>query len=79
MNCDRIARVLPEFKPQWTVRKGVEEVFEAYKRVGLTTEEFLSSRYLRIKHIREMQAQGRIDQSLRWTGAGKPAGVRVTR
>ena len=30
VNCDKIARTLPEFKPQWTVRKGVEQLYEAY-------------------------------------------------
>ncbi|MCA8959919.1 MAG: SDR family oxidoreductase, partial [Planctomycetes bacterium] len=67
VNCDKILAVLPESKPQWTVRKGVEELFEAYKAHGLTLEEFESSRYLRIKHVRGLQESGRLDADLRWS------------
>jgi nucleoside-diphosphate-sugar epimerase len=66
VDTSKIMRSLPEFQPQWTVRKGIEELYEAYKRYGLTLDEFLSSRYLRIKHVRELQAQGRLDLRLRW-------------
>jgi len=65
VNCDKITQVLPEFQPVWTVRKGIEECYEAYDRVGLTLEAFLSSRYLRIKHVDELQRQGRLSEDLR--------------
>ena len=32
----------------------------------MTEEEFLSSRYLRIKHVRDLMEQGRLDKNLRW-------------
>jgi nucleoside-diphosphate-sugar epimerase len=66
VNCDRIVRTLPEFQPRWTVRRGVQELYEAYRDYGLTLEEFLGTRYLRIKHVLEMQASGRLDSNLRW-------------
>jgi hypothetical protein len=55
------------------VRDGVRELYEAYRRHGLTYEEFAGdgSRYLRIKHIQRLQAAGRLDVNLRWT-AGTP-------
>ena len=31
VNCDKIAETLPEFQPQWTVRRGVEELYAAYR------------------------------------------------
>ena len=40
VDCNKIARVLHGFKPQWTARRGVEELYESYRRVGLTLEEF---------------------------------------
>jgi nucleoside-diphosphate-sugar epimerase len=67
VNCDLIERELLDYRPEWTVRKGVEELYEAYKAHGLTLEEFASSRYLRIKHVAELQRSGRIDSELRWT------------
>ena len=73
VDCGKLARVLPEFRPQWTVRAGMEELRDAFERHRLTRDEFLSDRYLRIKHILKLQAEGRLDASLRWTGAGQPA------
>ena len=66
VDCGKIARTLPEFQPRWTVRRGVEQLYAAYRRYGLTEEEFLGTRYLRIKRIKELQSEGRLDGSLRW-------------
>jgi nucleoside-diphosphate-sugar epimerase len=74
VNCDKIARALPEFQPQWTVRRGVEQLYQAYRRHGLTAFEFMGEKYLRIKRIKQLQSEGRLDDSLRWL-AGVPAAV----
>ena len=49
VDCSKIARVLPEFEPHWTVSRGVEQLHGAYVRHGLTFDEFTGSRYLRIE------------------------------
>src|SRR4030095_14675027 len=49
VNCDKIARTLPEFQPQWTVRRGIKQLYAAYKEHSLTVEEFTGTRYIRIK------------------------------
>ncbi len=66
VDCSKIATVLPASKPLWTVRRGVEELCEAYERNGLTFEQFTGSRYLRINRVRELQEAGRLDDELRW-------------
>jgi nucleoside-diphosphate-sugar epimerase len=73
VNCDKIARTLPEFKPQWTVRRGVEELYAAYRRNNLVKAEFLGSAYQRINRIKQLQSEGRLDGSLRWL-TSVPAG-----
>ncbi len=67
VNCDKIKRQLPEFQPRWTVRKGVQQLYAAYQEHGLTFEEFTGSRYIRIKHIKKLQSEHRLDGALRWT------------
>ena len=67
----KIARELPEFQPRWTVRDGVEELYRAYVDQGLSEEEFLSSRYLRIKTICNHQEAGTMDGSLRWVDTSR--------
>lgn len=73
VDCSKIARVLPDYEPRWTVPRGVEQLYDAYARNGLTFEEFTGSRYLRINRVRELQEAGRLDDELRWrlpVGAG---------
>jgi len=66
VDSSKIARTLPEYKPQWTARRGAQELYEAYQRVGLQVEEFEGPRYRRIDHIKMLMAEGRLDDRLRW-------------
>ncbi len=65
VDCSLIQEMVPEFKPQWNVRKGAQELYEAYKAHGVTLEEFEGQRYKRIDHVRMLIADGVIDNSLR--------------
>jgi nucleoside-diphosphate-sugar epimerase len=73
VDCSKIARVLPQYEARWTVRRGVEQLHEAYVANALTFDEFTGTRYLRINRVRELQEAGRLDDRLRWrvpVGAG---------
>ncbi|NEO35474.1 MAG: SDR family oxidoreductase [Moorea sp. SIOASIH] len=66
VDCSKIIRTLPKFKPQWNARRGAQELYQAYQTVGLTLEEFEGPRYQRIAHIKQLLSTGRLDQTLRW-------------
>jgi nucleoside-diphosphate-sugar epimerase len=66
VDCDKLARVLPHAVPQWTVQRGVEEIYEAYLRYALSPSDF-TGRFVRIAHISRLLAEGRLDSSLQWT------------
>jgi nucleoside-diphosphate-sugar epimerase len=66
VTCDLIATEIPEFRPQWTVRRGVEQLVDAYQRFGLSIEDFGSDRHQRLKRIRALQEAGKLDDNLRW-------------
>jgi nucleoside-diphosphate-sugar epimerase len=70
VDCDKILETLPAYRPQWTVRKSVQELHDAFVRYGLELEDFLSRRFMRIKHVRELQAEGALDQRLRRLALG---------
>jgi nucleoside-diphosphate-sugar epimerase len=70
VNCDKILNTLPAYQPRWTVRKSVEELHDAFGRHGLELEDFLSRRFMRIQHVRELQAEGALDQRLRRVALG---------
>jgi nucleoside-diphosphate-sugar epimerase len=56
---------LPGFVPRWTLRDGVRELYEAYRRYGLTADEFHGPRYYRLKTVRGLQERGVLDGGLR--------------
>lgn len=64
---DKINRILPSFQPQWTARKGAQELYDSYLSGGLTAAEVESKRYIRIAEIRRLQSAGRLDDNLNWT------------
>lgn len=67
VDCNHIARTLHGFKPQWTARRGVEQLYDTYKRVGLTLEEFEGAKFQRIAHVKKLIAEGKLDADLRRT------------
>jgi nucleoside-diphosphate-sugar epimerase len=66
VDCSKILRVVPAFKPQWNARKGAQELLDAYKKIGLTLEEFEGPKYQRIAHIKQLLSSNLLDDNLRW-------------
>jgi nucleoside-diphosphate-sugar epimerase len=66
VDCSKIQRVLPDFQPQWDARKGAQQLYEAYRRIGVTLEDFEGPRYQRIAYIKEQIRTGHLDHELRW-------------
>jgi nucleoside-diphosphate-sugar epimerase len=66
VDCDRLPRVLPDFRPRWNARRGAKELYESYKKRGLTFEEFEGPKYQRINQIRKLLSEGIIDRTLRY-------------
>ncbi|MGH9890966.1 MAG: NAD-dependent epimerase/dehydratase family protein [bacterium] len=64
---------LPGFEPRWTVRRGVVQLYEAYRRNGLTADQLVGSRFVRLRRIRELHETGRLGPSLRWRKAAAEA------
>jgi len=67
VSCDKIARLVPGFKPQWTVRRGIEELLADYQRVGLTLEQLEGNRFMRVKTIGRLLESNELDADLRWS------------
>jgi len=67
INCDKIQRAIPTFRPQWNARKGAQELYEAYQAAGLSYADLERNRYTRISRIQELMDAGTLDSSLRWS------------
>ena len=66
VNCDKIRRVLPSFRPQWTARKGAKELYDAYQAVKLTYADIERGSYVRMNQIQRLLDSGQLDASLHW-------------
>jgi len=65
VDCGKLARVLG-LELSWTVRRGVEQLYEAFKEHGLVVGDLTGSRYQRIAHVRSLLERGRLGLDLRW-------------
>jgi nucleoside-diphosphate-sugar epimerase len=63
---DKINRLVPAFRPQWTARQGAQELYDAYKSVGLTAADMETGRYTRLRAIRRLQDAGKLNSDLHW-------------
>ena len=63
----KVARVLPEFQPQWDARKGARQLYDAYRAIGLVLSDFEGPRYRRIDQLKQLMAEGALAPDLRWT------------
>ena len=73
VDCSKIARMVPAFQPQWTVRKGIVQLRDAYIDAGLRQEWFEGPRFSRVAHLRSLLAEHDLDALLRWSGSAAAA------
>ena len=61
----KLTGTFPGLRLRWSVRDGIDELVGAYAKHGLTHEDFLSSRFVRLRRIRELLSAGIVDEMLR--------------
>lgn len=69
VDCSKIERLLPEWRPQWDARRGAQELYDAYRRAGMTAEVFHGPRYTRLAHLKGLLDSGALAADLRWAAA----------
>jgi len=62
----KINQMIPGFKPQWNARKGAQQLYEAYKEIGLKVEDFEGPRFKRIDQIKTLMSEQLLGRDLRW-------------
>lgn len=73
VDCNYIGRKLHGFKPQWTARRGVEQLYEAFCDTSLTLDEFEGERFKRISHVKKLIRDGELREDLRPADVGAEA------
>ena len=54
-----------DLRLRWGVREGIDELAAAYTACGFTYDDFVSTRFVRLRRIRELLSAGLIDETLR--------------
>ena len=65
----KLGDTFPGLRLRWTVRDGITDLLSSYNRFGLRYQDFTSSRFVRLRRIKELIAAGEVDEMLRRTGA----------
>jgi nucleoside-diphosphate-sugar epimerase len=66
VSCEKLAATLPDARPRWTLADGIVELRDAFRAYALTREELEGPRFQRIRRVRVLQDEGRLDEQLRW-------------
>ena len=61
----KLTDTFPDLELRWTVRDGIGELIDAYTKGGLVYEDFTSTRFVRLRRIRELLSAGLLDEMLR--------------
>ena len=69
----KIEAEVPAAKAQWTVRKGIEQLYAAFSEYGLDVADLTGPRFQRLKRISELRDEGRLDNEIRLVPAGDMA------
>jgi nucleoside-diphosphate-sugar epimerase len=63
----KAAEGLPGFQAEWRVSDGVRQLVDAYGRHGVTRNDLVSPRFVRLRRIEELMGSGLLDPTLRWS------------
>jgi nucleoside-diphosphate-sugar epimerase len=66
VDCAKLATTLPGLQLRWTVRRGVEQLYRAFKEHGLQLDDLTGSRFQRLARIKSLRESDRLDADLRW-------------
>ena len=73
VDCAKIGRLLPGFRPEWTLRDGILDLYGEFQRAGLSAQDVDGDRFKRARFLRDLMDMHRLDSDLRWCDSRRPA------
>ena len=62
----KLAQTFPDLGLEWNAERGARELVDAYRSVGLTSQDFVGTRYVRLRRLLSLLDEGELDGDLRW-------------
>ena len=66
VNFDKIQAQLPGFSCDWSLEQGVQELHQIFQRIQLTSNEFESRHFTRLKALTYLLETEQLDQDFFW-------------
>ena len=67
VNSDKFRRNLKDYyKQEWKIKKGIKNIYEGYKKHGLTLKEFTGDKYIRLNRLKKLVKEKKLNDQLRW-------------
>ncbi|MGE3142409.1 MAG: NAD-dependent epimerase/dehydratase family protein [Hyphomonadaceae bacterium] len=66
VNFDKIQRLLPDYKCQWTAESGARQMHRLFQQIQMTGEEFRAPPFTRLNMLMKLKAAGALDEQLYW-------------
>lgn len=67
VNFDKINNKLKRFfKPNWDIKNGIIQLIEAFKKNGLTYEEFTGNKFIRLNQLKKLIKNKKINNKFYW-------------
>jgi nucleoside-diphosphate-sugar epimerase len=63
----KIHALLPDFACDWNVERGIDELLDVFRRIGLSGCDTKERGRIRLAQIRHLRATDQVDDMLRWT------------
>jgi nucleoside-diphosphate-sugar epimerase len=66
VNFSKYSQAFPDYLPTFTAERGVQSIYESYRRFGLHKDDYEGPQYKRIAQLKHLLAIGQLDETLRW-------------
>ena len=63
---EKYVSTFPDFPLDWTVRAGVQQIYDAYVSLGLSPDDYEGDRFKRIAQLKKLIAERKLDETMRW-------------
>ena len=70
---EKFSSTFPDFEFRWNARSGAQELYESFRSIGLTHDDYVDRRFTRLEWIRHLLHSGQLDQELRWADSAREA------
>ena len=63
---EKFAKAFPDFQFKWNAESGAGDLYDTFRRLGLTQNDFTDKKFTRLKWLKHLMDTQQLDPALRW-------------